>query len=52
MVLVARALKREPSEEIDLPDTMLASLVELLEEKDILTQEEYEKRIMKKVKIK
>ena len=45
-------VKREPSEEIDLLDTMLSSLVELLEEKGILTQEEYEKRIMEKVKIK
>jgi hypothetical protein len=45
-------IKREPSEEIDLLDTMLASLVELLEEKGILTQAEYEKRIMEKVKIK
>jgi hypothetical protein len=45
-------VKREPSEEIDLLDTMLASLVEILEEKGILTQEEYEKRIMQKVKIK
>jgi len=44
-------IKREP-EEIDLLDTMLSSLVELLEEKGILTQEEYEKRIMEKVKIK
>ena len=44
-------VKREP-EEIDLLDTMLSSLVELLEEKGILTQEEYEKRIMEKVKIK
>jgi len=31
---------------------MLSSLVGLLEEKDILTQEEYEKRIMEKAKIK
>jgi hypothetical protein len=44
--------KREPSEEIDLPDTMLSSLVELLEEKGVLTQEECEKRIIEKVKIK
>jgi len=29
---------------------MLSSLVELLEEKGILTQEEYEKRIMEKAK--
>jgi hypothetical protein len=45
-------VKREPSEEIDLLDTMLSSLVELLEEKGVLTQAEYEKRIMEKVKIK
>ena len=44
--------KREPSEEIDLLDTMLSSLVEILEEKGILTQEEYEKRIMEKVHVK
>jgi hypothetical protein len=44
-------IKREPSEEIDLLDTMLSSLVEILEEKGILTQEEYEKRIMEKTKI-
>jgi hypothetical protein len=48
----ASKVKREPSEEIDLLDTMLSSLVELLEEKGILTQEEYEKRIKKKVTIK
>ncbi|MGA2768193.1 MAG: hypothetical protein ABSF24_07760 [Candidatus Bathyarchaeia archaeon] len=44
--------KRELAEEVDLLDTMLSSLVELLEEKGILTQAEYEKRIMEKVKIK
>lgn len=45
-------LKRDIKEEIDLLDTMLSSLVELLEEKGIITQEEYEKRIKEKVKIK
>jgi len=45
-------IKREPLEEIDLLNTMLSCLVELLEEKGILTQEEYERRIMQKVKIK
>ena len=45
-------VKRGPSEEIDLLDTMLSSLVEILEEKGILTQEEYEKRVMEKVKVK
>jgi hypothetical protein len=44
--------KRELAEEVDLLDTVLSSLVELLEEKDILTQAEYEKRIKEKVKIK
>jgi len=32
--------------------TVLSSLVEILEEKGIITQEEYEKRIKEKVKIK
>jgi hypothetical protein len=45
-------VKREPSEKIHLLGTMLSSFVELLEEKGILTQEEYEKRIMEKGKIK
>jgi hypothetical protein len=45
-------VKREPAGEIDLLDTTLSSLVELLEEKSILTQAEYEKRIREKVRIK
>jgi hypothetical protein len=45
-------VKREASEEIDLLDTMLSTLVELLEEKGIITQEEYEKRIKEKVQVK
>ncbi len=44
-------LKRELAEEIDLLDTMLSSLVEILEEKGVLTQEEWEKRIKKQVRI-
>jgi len=44
-------VKRETNEEIDLLDTMLSSLIELLEEKGIITQEEYEKRIKSKVKV-
>ncbi len=44
--------KRELAEEIDLLDTMLSSLVEILEEKGILTQEEWEKRIKGRVTIK
>lgn len=43
--------KRELAEEVDLLDTMLSGLVELLEEKGILTQAEWEKRIKRKVKI-
>ncbi|MCK4481697.1 hypothetical protein KAU55_00610 [Candidatus Bathyarchaeota archaeon] len=43
--------KRELAEEINLLDTMLTSLVELLEEKGILTQEEWEKRIKERVTI-
>ena len=43
--------KRELTEEVDLLDTMLSSLVELLEEKGILTQEEWEKQIKKRVTI-
>jgi hypothetical protein len=44
--------KREIAEEVDLLDTMLSSLVEILEEKGILTQEEWEKRIKERVTIK
>jgi hypothetical protein len=40
------------TEEVDFLDTMLSGLVELLEEKGIITQEEYEKRIKEKVKVK
>jgi hypothetical protein len=43
--------KRDLAEEIDLLDIMLSCLVELLEEKSILTQEEWEKRIKKRVVI-
>lgn len=41
--------KRELAEEVDLLDTMLSSLVELLENKGVLTQEEWEKQIKKRV---
>lgn len=41
---------REIEEEIDLLDDMLTSLVELLEEKGIITQEEWEKKIKQKIK--
>jgi hypothetical protein len=43
--------KRELEEEVDLLDTMLSSLVELLEEKGVLTQEEWEKQIKKRVPV-
>jgi len=43
--------KRELAEEVDLLDTMLSSLVELLDEKGVITQEEYEKRIKKRVTV-
>jgi hypothetical protein len=45
-------VKREATEEIDLLDDMLSSLVDLLIEKGIITEEEYEKRIKEKVKVK
>jgi hypothetical protein len=44
--------KKEIEEEVALLDTMLSSLVELLEEKKVLTQAEWEKRIKKNTKIK
>jgi len=44
--------KRELAEEVDLLDTMLSSLVELLEEKGVLTQAEYEKRIKERITVK
>jgi hypothetical protein len=44
-------VKRDLAEEIDLLDTMITSLVELLEEKGVITQEEWEKHIKASVKI-
>jgi len=44
--------KREVTEEIDLLDDMLSSLVDLLIEKGIITEEEYERRIKSKIKVK
>jgi Mn-dependent DtxR family transcriptional regulator len=38
---------KEIAEELDVFDTMLSSLVELLEEKGILTYDEWESRIRK-----
>ena len=45
-------VERDLSEEINLLDDMLSSLVDLLIEKGIITEEEYEKRIKEKVKVK
>jgi hypothetical protein len=45
-------IEREPLEEIDLLDDMLSALVDLLIEKGIITEEEYEKRIKQHVRIK
>ena len=42
--------KKSKDEEIDILDTMLTSLVDLLEEKGVITQEEWEQRIKKKLK--
>lgn len=43
--------KRDLEDEIDLLDTMLTSLVELLETKGILTQAEWEKHIKQQISI-
>ena len=43
--------EKELAEEVDLLDTMLSSLVEVLEEKGIVTQKEWEKRIKERVEI-
>ncbi len=45
-------VEREATEEIDLLDDMLSSLVDLLIEKGVITEEEYEKRVKGKVTIK
>jgi len=45
-------IKRETEEEIDLLDDMLSSLVDLLIEKGVITEEEYERRVKEKVKVK
>jgi len=46
-----KGIKRDLAEEVDLLDTMLSSLVELLEEKGVVSQEEWEKRIKERVRI-
>jgi mannitol/fructose-specific phosphotransferase system IIA component (Ntr-type) len=45
-------INREPLEEIDLLDDMHSALVDLLIEKGIITEEEYEKCVKQRVKIK
>lgn len=40
---------KELEEEVELLSTMLESLVELLEQKGVLTQKEWEKRVKEKV---
>lgn len=43
-------VKRDIAGEVDLMDSMLASLVEILEEKGVISETEWEQRIKKKVK--
>lgn len=43
-------VKRDIDEEVDLMDTMLASLVEILEEKGVISETEWEQKVKKKVK--
>jgi hypothetical protein len=43
-------VEREPLEEIDLLDNMHSAIVDLLIEKGIITEEEYEKSVKKKSK--
>jgi hypothetical protein len=44
-------IEREPLEEIDLLDDMHSALVDLLIEKGIITEEEYEKKLKGRIKI-
>jgi len=44
----SKDLLRDIAEEVDVFDDMLSALVELLEEKGVLTQEEWEERIKEK----
>ena len=49
MAKKSKELLREIAEEVDVFDDMLTALVELLEEKGVLTQKEWEKRIKAKI---
>jgi hypothetical protein len=42
---------KELEEEVKLLDTMMSSLVDILEEKGILTQAEFEKRVKDTIKV-
>ncbi len=44
-------VEREPLEEIDLLDDMHSAIVDILIEKGIITEEEYETRIKHRVKL-
>ena len=48
----SRSKTRAIEEEIDLLDDMLTSLVALLEDKGIVTQEEWEKKIKQRIEAK
>jgi hypothetical protein len=43
--------RKELAEEVELLDTMLSSLVELLEEKGVITQKMWEQRIKERISI-
>ena len=43
--------KKELSEEVDLLDTMLSNLIDLLEEKGIVTRAEWEKRLKEDIQV-
>lgn len=43
--------KKELSEEVDLLDTMITNLIDMLEEKGILTRAEWEKRLKENIQI-
>jgi hypothetical protein len=43
--------KKELSEEVDLLDTMLSSLVDVLENKGIVTHDEWERKIKENVRL-
>lgn len=46
---MSKKIERKKMEEIDLLDNMLTSLVDLLEEKGILTHEEWNAKIRQKI---